>query len=65
VVTLLVVVAVERTVQRAHLVEAVLVDVVARVVHYPVKQLLQILEAVAVELLILVVHTKVEPAELV
>jgi hypothetical protein len=59
-----VVAVVERTVEHAHLVEAVLVAVVELVVHYLVKQLLQILEAVVVELLILVVHTKVEPAEL-
>jgi hypothetical protein len=65
VVILLVEVEAEQTVQRAHLVEAMLVDVVALVVHYPVKQLRQILEAVVAELLILVVHTKVAPAELV
>jgi hypothetical protein len=63
VVTSLVAVAVERAVHREHLVEAVSADVVELVVHYPVKQLLQILGAVVVELLILVVHTKVEPAE--
>jgi hypothetical protein len=65
VVTSLVAVVVERAVHREHLVEAALVDVVALVVHYRVKQQLQILEAEVAELLIPAVHTKVELVELV